>query len=759
MALEEVVGDNRYVGATAIGAGQRGPTARARRGHDDAVVAVKVAARPAGAAERKAFPGAALATGTVRSPNLVPILDHGIGCRGEPWLVTPWCRGGSAAARLAGSPWPVDDVVRGARQLAAGLAALHGAGLVHGNLTPPNLLYTERGEMAVDGSALPGLAPRSEPGEATTFVAPEVVGAGAYTAASDVWALGSCLFAMLRGRPPCADALSRGAVGFMLAVGTRPPATSRRADVPTWLDDLVTACLAVDPEDRPESAAEFLDRLNRAGRASRPATSVGLPAPQGRPLGSSYVLVEPIGSGTTGQVWRGERRADGMPVAVKLLRPELASEPEAVARFLRERTTLVGLGHPNLVSVLDLVAEGTTLGIVMDLSRGRDLRKILAERGQIPPPEALQLMAQTAAGVQAMHASGLVHRDLKPENVLVEPGPLARITDFGLARALTGTVLTRTEQLVGTAEYLAPELASGRPLTPAADVYSLGVVGYEMMAGRRPFDSEHPAAVLRSHLDTAPARPTGWHDRVWDLVARMLAKDPVERPTAADVANYSLRLATWLDAAGRGGMPEEASAPARLDSPLATTPDPRPRTDDVAVPPWPPPPGLRLPRRPPRPRGSRRASRSRHCQARPLRHSSKGRGRPGAPRRLIAGLVALVVLAAGGGVAAALASRHQPKVTTLRPYNVTTSVTVAANGNVTVTWTPVSASTFMIAVSAGPVAQRTPAGVPDGRAGSYTVTGTPQGLHCFFAQAYFTGSPPRGLTASTDITKQCVTVP
>lgn len=778
VALEDVVGDGRYVDATAIGTGRRGPTARARRRLDGAVVAVKVATRIAGAPERKAFPLAVEATAGVRSPNLVPILDHGVGFQGGPWLVTPWCAPGSVAERLAEGAWSVDDALDAARQMALGLAALHRAGIVHGNLTPPNLLYTEGGEVAVDGYALPGLAPRWPEGAAAAYVAPEVIGAGTYSSASDVWSFGSCVFAMLRGRPPWADAVDASAVGFMLAVSTKPPAPTRRADVPAWLDDLVSACLAVDPEDRPSSAEEVADRLTFEGGAAQPGTSLGLPAAQGRPLGSSYVLVAPIGSGTTGQVWRGERRGDRMAVAVKLLRPELSSEPEALARFLRERTTLVGLTHPNLVSVLDMVAEGTTLGIVMDLSTGKDLRKILGARGRIPPAEALRLVGQIADGVQAMHDAGLVHRDLKPENVLVEAGPRARVTDFGLARALSGTVLTRTEQLVGTADYLAPELVAGRPLTPAADVYSLGVVAYEMIAGHRPFEAEHPAAVLRSHLDTTPPRPEGWHDRVWDLVAMMLAKDPAGRPAAGDVAAYSLRLSEWLEGTASGALPafdppsaagegRGAGGEARGaagEARGAAGEDPAPGPDAPALPgPLPPPsaPGSSaasgasgsagevetsfsltpLPEAPPAPPG-------------------KGRGPDRRRRRrLIAGAIALLVLVAGGaGALVALLGRQKPAVTTLRPYDVTTSVTPAANGNVTVTWTPVQASTFIIAVSAGPVAQRSPAGVPDSRAGSYTVTGTPPGLHCFFAEAYFTGRPPRGLTRSSDTQKQCVTV-
>ncbi|MCL2395806.1 MAG: serine/threonine protein kinase, partial [Acidimicrobiaceae bacterium] len=391
-----------------------------------------------------------------------------------------------------------------------------------------------------------------------------------------------------------------------------------------------------------------------------------------------------------------------------------------------------------------------------------DLRKILSERGRFPQAEALRLISQTAAGVQAMHDAGLVHRDLKPENVLVEDGPHARVTDFGLARAVSGAVLTRTEQLVGTAEYLAPELVAGRPLTPAADVYSLGVMGYEMSAGFRPFEAEHPAAVLRGHLDTAPARPDGFHDPVWDLVASMLAKDPAERPVAGEVARYSLRLAEWVEKADWGGR-LAAGDPPRLDLPPAPV-DPRPAD------PLPAAPSFASSSSGSSSSGSSGSPGSSGAETSfsltplpeaPPAAAEKAAESPRRRRRLIAGIVALLVLAAaGGGVWAALAGRHKPNITTLRPYDVTTSVTVAHNGDVTVTWTPVSASSLIIAVSTGPVAQRAPvAVVADSQAGSYLVTGTAQGLHCFFAEAYFTGPPPRGITQSTNTRNRCVTVP
>ena len=157
-----------------------------------------------------------------------------------------------------------------------------------------------------------------------------------------------------------------------------------------------------------------------------------------------------------------------------------------------------------------------------------------------------------STALAATHRAGVVHRDLKPENVLVEhpgtPGARARVTDFGIARTAGGPTITRVNQLSGTAEYLAPELVAGRELAPPVDVYSLGVVAYEMLCGHRPFEGEHPAAVLRAQLDLEPRRPDGLAEPLWDTVRRCLAKDPAARPTAETVAAEWVELARSCEA-------------------------------------------------------------------------------------------------------------------------------------------------------------------------------------------------------------------
>jgi serine/threonine-protein kinase len=272
-----------------------------------------------------------------------------------------------------------------------------------------------------------------------------------------------------------------------------------------------------------------------------------------------------------GQVFLGID-PDGREFACKTLRPELTADPAAVGRFLQERSILVRLRHPNLVGVHDLVAEGDTVGIVMDLVNGRDLRQVLTDDGPLLPAEVARIGAGIASALSVVHQAGVVHRDIKPENVLmddVDVPPTPRLTDFGISRIASGADLGRSTLLAGTPQYVAPELVDGADPTPAADLYSLGIVLYELCCGVTPFAGGSMLAVLRKHAEMEPGRPDGIPDALWDVLAWLLAKGPGGRPqTAAKVATILDALTIELR-----GVPV---AP-RLDAPPPTTP----ATDDL----------------------------------------------------------------------------------------------------------------------------------------------------------------------------------
>ncbi|MFC8200733.1 serine/threonine-protein kinase [Streptomyces sp. NPDC060006] len=269
-----------------------------------------------------------------------------------------------------------------------------------------------------------------------------------------------------------------------------------------------------------------------------------------RPVGSKYLLEEPLGRGATGTVWRARQRETagaeaavagqpGETVAIKVLKEELASDADIVMRFLRERSVLLRLTHPNIVRVRDLVVEGDLLALVMDLIDGPDLHRYLRENGPFSPVAAALLTAQVADALAASHADGVVHRDLKPANVLLQQhgGQMhPMLTDFGIARLADSPGLTRTHEFVGTPAYVAPESAEGRPQTSAVDIYGAGIMMYELVTGRPPFGGGSALEVLHQHLSAEPRRPSTVPDPLWTVIERCLRKNPDERPSAENLA-------------------------------------------------------------------------------------------------------------------------------------------------------------------------------------------------------------------------------
>lgn len=306
-----------------------------------------------------------------------------------------------------------------------------------------------------------------------------------------------------------------------------------------------------------------------------------------RPVGSKYLLEEPLGRGATGTVWRArqgvppggtprgrETAGEGETVAIKVLKEELANDADVVMRFLRERSVLLRLTHPNIVRTRDLVVEGDLLALVMDLVDGPDLHRYLRDNGPFSPVAAALLTAQIADALAASHADGVVHRDLKPANVLLKDDngrmhPM--LTDFGIARLADSPGLTRTHEFVGTPAYVAPESAEGRPQTSAVDIYGAGILLYELVTGRPPFAGATALEVLHRHLSEEPRRPTTVPEPLWTVIERCLRKDPAQRPSAQNLAR-ALRTV----AAGVGVHSTPAQVDAALGVGALLAPDPAP---------------------------------------------------------------------------------------------------------------------------------------------------------------------------------------
>ena len=252
-------------------------------------------------------------------------------------------------------------------------------------------------------------------------------------------------------------------------------------------------------------------------------------------VGDRYQLTERIAGGGMGEVWVARDEVLGRQVAVKILRREFADDIGFIQRFRAEARHAASLSHPGIASVFDYGEENSSAYLVMELVRGEPLSQRLAREGALPAAVTVPLVQEIAHGLQAAHAAGVVHRDVKPANLLMTSDGHVKVTDFGIARAGGQAALTRTGEVMGTAQYLSPEQALGRPATAASDVYSLAVVAYEALSGVRPFEADTAIAVAMAHVNRMPEPlPAIVEPAVAAVVMQALAKDPALRPASAD---------------------------------------------------------------------------------------------------------------------------------------------------------------------------------------------------------------------------------
>ena len=286
-------------------------------------------------------------------------------------------------------------------------------------------------------------------------------------------------------------------------------------------------------------------------------------------LSQRYRLDERIATGGMGDVWRGTDVVLGRNVAIKVLLPTLVTDPDFNARFEGEARTLASLRHPGVVDVYDygeseLVTGETAVYMVMAYVHGEPLSHRIADAGRLGVPETLSLVTQAARALHAAHGKGIVHRDVKPGNLLVQPDGQVILVDFGVARSAAVTSVTAANAVPGTALYMAPEQASGKAVSPATDIYALGVVAYHCLAGETPFTGKTPIEVAIAHLHSEPPPlPDDVPASVQALVARALAKDPADRFPSAQafaVAASNGRSAAALRSAVAGGAASSPTA-------------------------------------------------------------------------------------------------------------------------------------------------------------------------------------------------------
>lgn len=266
-------------------------------------------------------------------------------------------------------------------------------------------------------------------------------------------------------------------------------------------------------------------------------------------LGGRFQLTDRIAIGGMGEVWKARDQILGRIVAIKILKEEYTGDPGFLQRFRAEARHTALLNHNGIANVFDYGEEGGSAYLVMELVPGQPLSALIEREKVMAPDRTMSIIAQTARALAAAHAQGLVHRDVKPGNLLILPDGRVKITDFGIARIADQVPLTATGQVMGTAQYLAPEQATGQQATGSSDIYSLGVIGYECLAGRRPFTGESQIAIALAQVnDNPPPLDESIPANHRALIMSMLAKDPADRPATAT------KLAEAADAIRAGNI-------------------------------------------------------------------------------------------------------------------------------------------------------------------------------------------------------------
>jgi eukaryotic-like serine/threonine-protein kinase len=311
----------------------------------------------------------------------------------------------------------------------------------------------------------------------------------------------------------------------------------------------------------------------------------------GREIGGRYRLTAPLGEGGMATLWRAIDQQLDREVAVKILRPQYSADPGFAGRFRQEARSAASLTHPNIVSVYDYGTDpdGVTQYIVMELVNGKDLSAVLHDRGRISTDDAVQVAIAVASALEAAHRRGIVHRDVKPGNILITDDGDVKVTDFGIARAVSEASMTVTGTTLGSVHYFSPEQARGDEVTGRSDVYALGIVLYEMLTGRRPFEGDSAAGVALKRLTEQPPRPMiagqPLPAGLEAILRRALEREPEDR--FPDAGSFAEALRAWRTnpdsppAGLVGAVPAAAPLPA-AGEPTVYVPPPVARPSDRA---------------------------------------------------------------------------------------------------------------------------------------------------------------------------------
>jgi serine/threonine-protein kinase len=555
-----------YVVRDILGKGGMGAVYRAEHFFLKRQVALKMVCSRSAQAEhfKNIYMREAALLGSLQHPNILPIHDVGEH-EGNIYYTMDLLKGTTLKDMQA---WekrpPLPTLLKIMAQIAGAVHHAHERDIIHRDIKPQNICVSPSGEPVLTDF---GVAVRpSDIGEKPAlcgtpgYMAPEMAHGGAhFDHRVDVFSLGASLYDIVAGRPPYP---AKDLTECLRQAASMDPVdmTPLAGKAPEYVIDIVARCLKKNPHERYQSADDIKKALEAAidhMEMSESTSAQVTPPHEGQRLllhveyeeaelpGSfrEYDIGPYVGGGQFGDVYRARERLSGKAVALKILKQAWVSNADAVARFRREATLLSRLSHPNIVRLYNFGRYGPTFFFAMELLEGLNLQEMMRLRGALRPGVAASLVAPVLRGLGAVHEAGAIHRDMKPSNVVLA-GSRVVVCDFGVAKAAGMQTLTLSGGFLGTPAYAAPEQLRGDEATAASDVYSAGVVLYELLSAKRPHEDE-----LADKMHSRPAVPIEAHCRgvprdMADLLQSMLDDDPARRPSAPEAAGTIEKFVT-----------------------------------------------------------------------------------------------------------------------------------------------------------------------------------------------------------------------
>ena len=548
----------RYEILKSLGEGGMGAVYKARDHELDRLVALKVI-RPELAGHPdilRRFKQELILARQVTHKNVVRIFDLGT-ADGRKFITMDFIEGRDLKSILnERGRLPASEAVPIAQQICRGLEAAHVEGVVHRDLKPQNIMLDDAGRVwlmdfgLARSMELSGLTRTGVLMGTPDYMSPEQARAEKVDARSDLFSLGIIFFEMLTGRLPFqADTLM---AKLLQRVQQRAVAvTEIDPTIPPEVSAVVSKCLEPDVKQRYQTVREILDDLGVGSPTiSSSSSSSASSTPGGAPSGSSITLDElgpgsqfgpryridsVIGEGGMGKVYKAYDSDLDRTVALKLVRPELAKDASSLQRFKQELLLASRISHRNILRIHDLGDVNGVKFISMAFVQGMDLHDLIAKQGRLPIERAVNIAKQLTGALEAAHAEGVVHRDLKPRNVLIDVDDHIYVSDFGLAKSLDAdkTGMTRVGEVLGTPRYMSPEQAESKAADNRSDIYSLGIIFYEMLTGEVPFTAESSLQVMFQHVQQQPKDPRLLNPEIPEYLAtiilKCLEKDPALR--------------------------------------------------------------------------------------------------------------------------------------------------------------------------------------------------------------------------------------